>query len=287
MDWTNAKKITLISLILINVFLYILHKNTDVKYVLTNEQSENIKVALYDNNIGLYSTLPTNYEPMAELELRKNKLNLNVNNFNQLVEPSEEFILLENDNKTTYLVGSTRILLDDNEFIIDTTDNKELSKINGNKITYFNNIINDMGNDFTNYQFDKEIQSINSVKYEFREVYNGQIIYDNYIQFIVVDDYLYKIQGKHLTVTGLASAPQEIISSDIALFTFMSVIKENQIYDTDEVFINSIDMVYYKNYENNLNNDVQSVCIPAYRIYTEQGELPFIINAYTNKLMNF
>ncbi len=287
MDWKNAKNITLISLILINIFLFVLHINTNIKYELKNEQINNIKLALSENNIGLYTNLPIYYEPMAELELRKDKLDLSFENFINLIDTNEETIVFEQDNKTTYLTGSTRILLDDNQFIIDTTDNKEISSISDNKITYLYDIIENMGSKFENYKFDKEIISLNSTKYEFREIYNEQVVYDNYIQFTVIDDYLYKIQGRHLETIELTSNTQEIISADIALFTFMSIIKENQIYDTDEVLISSIDIVYYKNYENSLNNDAQSVSIPAYRIYTEQGELPFIINAYTNKLMNF
>ncbi len=287
MDWRNAKKITLVSLALINIFLFILHLNTDVKYDLTTEQSQNIKSVLTANNIAIYSTIPTKYDPMPELELKNDTLNLSPANFNSFIDPDKEIVTMEQDKKNIYLIDSTRILVDGDHFIVDTTDNKELSKIEIETVTYLNGLIENMGDKFKNYTLDKEISSKNSVKYEFREVYEGQKIYDNYIQFTVIDNYLYKIQGKHLETIGFTATPQEIISADIALFTFMSIVRENKIYESDEIFINSIDIIYYKIYENNINQDVQSLCTPAYRIYTEQGELPFIINAYTNKLMNY
>ncbi len=287
MDWKNAKNIILVSLILVNVFLFVLHSNTDVKYELTNNQIQNIKTVLAENNIAIYSLIPDKYEPMPELELRNDTLNLSVKNFSSFIDVNEEVIPVTQDKKNIYLVDTTRILIDEDQFIVDTTDNKELAKIEIDTITYLNNLVTDMGDKFKNYKLDAEIVSNNNIKYEFREMYEDEKIYDNYIQFTVIDNYLYKIQGKHLENVGFTSTPQQIISADIALFTFMSVLRENQIYETDEIFINNIDMVYYKNYENNVNQDVQSICIPAYRIYTEQGELPFIINAYTNKLMNY
>lgn len=287
MDWINAKKIIIISLIFVNVFLFVLHKKVDIEYVLTNEQNQNIKNVLADNNIGVYATLPTDYKPMAELELNNTPLQLDQKNFPNIIDQSTEIIPLIEEGRTTYLIDSVRILVDENNFIVDTTNNKEICTIEGDEITYLSNIIKDMGVDFENYELDKEINANSSIKYEFREVYDGIKLYNNYIQFTVVDNYLYKIQGQQIQTIGYSSDTQEIISPDIALFTFMSIVKDNEIYETDEVFVNSIDIVYYKNYENSFIDDLQSVCVPAYRIYTEQGELPFIINAYTNKLMNY
>ncbi len=287
MDSKKAKIITLISLVLINIFLFVIHLNTDAKYELTSSQIQNIKSVLTKNNIAVYSLIPSNYSPMQELELTSETESLTYENFTSFISSDEEIISMVQDKKNIYLSGSTRILIDGEHFIVDKTDNNHILEIGDNTVSNLSTLIENMGDQFENYKLDKEIISKNSVKYEFREIYEDQKIYDNYIQFILVDNQLFKVQGKYTKIDGFVSEPQEIISADIALFTFMSIIKENNIYDTDEIFINNIDIVYYKNYELNSNYDIQPLCVPAYRIYTEQGELPFIINAYTNKLMNY
>ncbi len=290
MDWKNTKKIILISLILINIFLYGLNKGIKLEYELSETQIQNIKKVLGDNNIGIYSTLPINYAPMSELELKSDIISFKDSViYKKLKDNNNEILKLEKDGRITYLIDNVRVLIEGDHFIIDNTDNKELVTITTDTIPFLENILMSLGDTFKNYEFDKEIKSTNSVKYEFREVYEGQKIYDNYVQFTVVDNNLYKIKGKHLKIMGFAGQPQEIISTDMALFTFMSIVKQNKIYDTNEIFINNIDIVYYKDYENSNveNDDKQFVFVPAYRIYTEQGEQPFIINAYTNKLMNY
>lgn len=283
MKWDRAKNLIIIFLVLLNVALLVLNTVADNKYEMTPEQENNIIRALTNNNIAVYVQLPTNYKPMQTLQMTPSKSDIEKEKIAQ--------VFIDNPSYSTefgkYIASSEdgkRILTFENGFFnlfVDSNDEFVIEDIN--KLT---DIVKQFGKGFENYKLDIVFKENDRYMAEYREMVDDTVIYSNYVEFEVVNDKLVSVRGYYSNNSGYSNVKREISSVDMALFTFMQEVRN--MYPAKEIFVNKVDIVYYQEeYFDYSDELVVTNAVPCYRIYIEGGSVPFIISAYTNKIINY
>ncbi len=274
MNWFKAKNLILISLVALNILLMVLIYLTNVSYMLTNEQVENLYQVLSSKyDIGIYATIPKKYEPMKEIEVINEGQNTSdflyeifftkEEDVNKLVD--EDKIIFQGEDKTL-TTQSGDFILSSNIGLEANRDNilKQLSRTTGDFILYDKYVLD-------GYTY-----------YDYRQKFKNQIIYTNYLVFEEnqqgkVD----KIEGYYAKPIGYIGDTREIVSVDMVLFNFANFYPKGE---NDQLFIDAVDLVY--NQEQIINEpDVILKATPCYLIKVRGSSVPVKIDAYTNTIL--
>lgn len=283
MNWEMSKRIMIIILVMLNIGIKIISINMSSAYKLTEQEKINIKKVLQTNNITLYTSLDIEYKPKKELELQYNNLEKYGNTLKEVFFKDVKVKTVKNEKETLYISDDRILTLKKDVFIYNDSRKKKYIE------SELNELISSIGDDFKNYKVDIEEIKKGERIIEYREQIDNMIMYGNYIKVNIKDNGDIVIKGENFKVNGEIGEEREIISIDLALITLINEVnrKKGDLINSTDVFIEKIDIVHYNN-RNTEENAIENMIIntvPAYRIYVSQFNNPFIINAYTNKLI--
>lgn len=269
---------------LLNLGLATLLFLEDRRYTLTPERMSNIHSILSRNKINLYTTPMRRFAPMRHLDISGFYYDIPL--LLTIFFPEEAEIIQ----------GETA----EGQYIFKTENNAfgQLEISNG-FISFDNrgNLRENRGVEFSReeaiaasrefidrYFPDFVLDSVFSAYGEFgwhiiyRQEYRGRIISTNEIIFIFSDglDWIDMSFGR---VIGYSAEPRMIFAPDEILLTFMQRMHHEAM--ENPIFIIDIDIVYFQEYQSNLEGSVYPA-IPFYRIFIQDHDMPFLINAYTN-----
>ncbi|MFV0519622.1 MAG: hypothetical protein ACK5LY_05030 [Lachnospirales bacterium] len=278
MKWDKAKNLIIVFLIIMNVFLYFANYYYDKKYSLSTQQEKNIITVLGENKISMYANMPDKNLPMASLIIAPSLADYDRNKIADNFLGST-YTKSENGDIQTFTSVDGIITFENGFFYMDFLE----------PLTFVDNpkeYIKKFGKPLEDFVLDKVSQEEGYTIYEYREKYKNTIVYTNRIEITTKDNNIYNILGFFGENDGYSENPKDIISADMALFTFIKTAKE--IYGDTELFIEGVDVVYYQEeYFPYSENEFQTNAMPCYRIYVQDQSVPFIINAYTNKVINY
>jgi hypothetical protein len=132
-----------------------------------------------------------------------------------------------------------------------------------------------MNEDFSSFQLDNIIELGNGYLVQYFQEYKGYFIITNFVEFMVTEEGIIQIDCIYSKPVGFSGNPGEICSPDEALLNVMQRIKSSS--KGEEIEISRIDLVYSQ--EKNSQK-----AIPVYRVYVDENQDPFFINAYTNTI---
>ncbi len=281
MNWEKSKTIIIWLLIALN--LYLLAVNTIFKtiYYIRGEQEKSIIELLSKNGIGIYDEIDIKYKPLAPLNILASDSDIDEKAYMghfvtspEIIEEDNKIIATENSKTIIFENGFTTLFINDENDYISYGENLE-------------KFVKELAPAYKNFAIDKKFRDGDKTIYEFRDVYKERVIYTNYLSVEVIDNRIVGIQGFYGKALESKDKPREVASIDMVLYTFMEEAK--MIYGEDKnLFITSVDLVYYQEeysaYDEVIENTAKA--IPCYRIYSEGEELPFIISAYENKVIN-
>jgi hypothetical protein len=122
----------------------------------------------------------------------------------------------------------------------------------------------------------------NGIHVRYLQQYRGHLIYSNAIEFLVTADGISWVEMQFGRVIGYGPEPRMIFAPDEVLLTFMQRVhyraRDNPMY------ILSMEIVYLKEYASNAEGQVYPA-VPFYRIFVQDRDIPFMINAYTNVIL--
>ncbi len=277
MKWKQAKNLVIIFLIIVNVTLFIINYYNDKQYHLTVQQEKNIINILGNNKISMYVNMPNKHYPMPYLRISPSEKDYN----REAIASSifDDYTVHKEKDTSIYTNGTTNLTFENGFFYV----------ILEKPISFEDNpleVLTKFGSPFDDFVLDKVNVEDDYIYYEYRERFNNNIIYTNKVEFAIRDKNIYKIIGYYAENDGYTDNKKEIISVDMALFTFVKEAKK--LYGDKELFIEGIDVVYYQEeYFPYSNNNNTTNAIPCYRIYIKDQSIPFIIDAYTNKIINY
>ncbi len=280
MNWSKAKNISIVILLILNVILFCIITYSGKKNILSVENEKAIITLLNKNNIEVHDKIPkkSSQMPILSLVYKENDIDKLKNIFfdTEDVKRSVELnsTILKNEQKILTIDGSNIKYI--NENIKGGIAN--LSKSDAQKlVNQF--ITNKLKKEYDNYKF----HSLNIVnnKYNLRyyESYKNYNLFSNYISFDITNEGIQSVEIVKYEQTGIISMDRNICSADEALLTFLYEVQN----EFDKVTrINKIELGYTLDETNQRNKDGRAV--PCYRISADSNKL-YYINAYTNQLI--
>jgi hypothetical protein len=272
MEWEKAKNIILLFFILLNLVLagFIFMENQ--RYTVSGEQESTIRAVLAQHNISMYTDIIRRFPPMRSLRIAG------------YYYDEETFLTIFFDDPSLVERVETRYGVG---FSLGTA---QLWFFQGGFVSYFNpSGMNGTAEDFIERHFPDFVRDERFNPHDdegrrvvYRQVYRGHTIYSNNIEFLVTDDGIIEIDMQFGRVYGFDGPDRDIFAPDEALVTFMQ--RAHVLIGNQPITIWYMDIVYVLEFDN-ASDERGSIhwAIPFYRIFVHGHELPFLINAYTNK----
>ena len=286
MEWERAKTTILVIFLLLNIGLGGLRFFDHQRYRITFEQEQNIRSVLDMHNIQLYTVI-RQFAPMRPIEISGFYYS---DDFLIRVFFDGEEVSSYTDEWGVYVMWAEdgRRLENSNGFIFFETGQSQeatetVSRDFAESLTgefvdrHFENFELDIVHDAYDFYGNHGIRRI------YREVFQGVMVYSNFIEFFVASEGITQIEMQFGRVIGHAHVPPRMIfPPDEVLLTFMQ--RFRHIAAETPIFINRMDMVYAKLYHYDEVGSV-SLGVPFYRIFIMGSDFPLLINAFTNALM--
>ncbi len=280
MNWEKSKTVIIWLLLGLNIYLLFVNAVFKTSYDIKGEQEKSIIELLNKNGIGIYDEINIEYKPLAPLNILASDSDIDEEAYISKFLTNPE--IMEEDNKVIATEASKTIIFENG--FITLFINEEADYVSyGEDLGEFVKNLAPVYNDFV---LDKKFIDGEKTIYEFRDMYKDKIIYTNYLSVEVIDNKIVGLQGFYGEALESKDKAREVASIDMVLYTFME--ESKLIYGDKHLFITAVDLVYYQEeysaYDEVVENTAKA--IPCYRIYSEGEQLPFIISAYENKVIN-
>jgi len=288
MEWEKAKKIFIYILVVINIVLLGLNLKNNHKYTITSAQERAVYTLLSNNGIGLYTELIENFEPMRQLAVSAKTTDAEEIKNNFFDEGEVITITVEFDS-TIYKSGKKTVTVSDNSSILynNPEGTGEIKTLNRkNAIDEAERFISVLG-----------FENTRTVKMEsIKQKDEGYIVkfsesYDDIKMFCSVEDVYVTERGVveaklvFYTPDGYIGERKEICSCDEALLTVL--------YDMNEdggvkngTYIEKIELGYDFQEERDISEVSILRLVPCYRVFASNRENPYLVNAYTNTIID-
>lgn len=268
MDWSRAKSIILVILIILNIFLFINVFNEKSNFEISMGYRDNAKQALEEAGFTINCPIPINNKPVPRISFTEEDQNGYTGMIRKLIGSENES---ESKAPNNYYYGNGKILeLRNNSFILtDETQNETFpvdykkrldiklkSWIRKNKVST------------EPFVLDSISKEGDTVTVEYVQVYKNIPVFNNKIVFTIENSYLKKVKGSLRIFSDIqTSKKDEIISSEITLLTGKG--KINGIID-------SIDLGYLQLQQEDIYDT------PVWRVKLASGEQVWF-NAFTGE----
>jgi len=287
MEWDKAKNIVLIFFILLNIGLGVLLLIEHNRFTMSDEQERTIRAVLGQNNISMYTSPMRHFSPMRPLNVSGFYYDVDQIKGIFFAEPSE--VVNEGDSSRYIFTGEDSQLIISNGFIsFDTSQPYGLRDLGRNITAISIPIAQEITRQFVDanledFVFDSVFYEDGQVRIVFRQIYRGQIVHSNFVEFFVTEYGIRQVDMQFGEILGHGGASFMIFSPDEALLTFAQ--RASGFFHGQPVVIIHMDLAYMPEY---MVSDQEGTIYPAtpfYRIFVVGNDRPFLINARTNYML--
>ncbi|MGE4213963.1 MAG: hypothetical protein AB7E42_04195 [Anaerotignaceae bacterium] len=286
MDWEKVKRIFIWLLIGLNVGLFGANYISNRQYVMTSAQEKAIYEVLGANGIGMYTDLIKTTKPMRQLSV--SMASLDTENFKSMFFREDEDVKITLEYaKTTLASKSKSLVIQDNgiEFLnpggsgyIDTFTKETALKA-------ADDFIKNVGmNTSQNIKLESVDYDDGKYVFEYNERYKDYKLFINSKKITVSQNGVIMASAAYYTVQNFAGDSRKICACDEALLTFLGEVKKEG--KTDGVYIEKIELGYDFQDAGDVADGSKLRLIPCYRIFISGSSEVYLINAYTNEMMN-
>jgi hypothetical protein len=280
MDWEKAKNLTVIFLVILNLFLgsfLYLERN---RYVMDAERVKDIEDVLAKNNILLNKlSIPRSYPPQKPLFM--SGYSNDAEEWLAIFFPGLTDILIsEEPDRTVYSSGQQTLTLQngyasfDNPQGTDTTDLTQAAVIRA-----CDTFLRGMGDEISRFQFDSIFVDGDGYRVQYCQKYKGTVISTNFVMFMVTRFGIVQVDCQFSEPIGFAGKPMAICAADEALLIFTR--RFISAYGARQATVSHMDLVYSQR-EGSAQDGITLKATPYYRVFVDQLDAPFTINAYLN-----
>ena len=285
MEWERAKTYILLFFVLLNLILGGLLLAENRRYTLTPEREQEIVAIMYRNNITMDARLLRRFPPMRAMYVGGFYYNRD-----QLVE----IFFGETDVARVFGPRGYIITSDNGQLVLDhgwiSYDNpsghgsredwmQSLNQTQAQRLT--DAFVSDHWSDF---ELDDIVVGYDWLRLSYRQVYRGYMIHTNFIEVTVTVRGIVRVEMQFGQVIETQRERQPIAAPDEVLLTFVQRIRDH-VQDTPMV-VTHMDLVFFQE-EGSSNPEGRYRLEPFYRIFIDGDEGdPFLINAFTNKIIN-
>lgn len=278
MNWDKAKNLTLLFLLVVNLFLGGLIYNAGRKYTLTSAQEDAITAYLARNGVSLYTTIPQQFKPMAAMRIQPSAYDAS-ELAPAFFDGTENVTPEYNGARATYTRAAETLTVEGDSFVYENTANRPgfvLTRANAADVC--NKFLAKHENLFDKYVLDRVEETGNGYTVSYCGKFRNRLLISNTMVFSVTADGIRRITGTYNKPLALSGEAREIISPDEALYKFVKHM--NYVYGDQEILLDSMDIVYYLS-ETPTDSSIPLSAAPYYRFYVFSGEALVLINAYT------
>lgn len=277
MDWKLTKNYIILFLTILNIILFGLIFFSKKDFELNNSQQKSIIKYAKQNNIEINTKLPKKFYPMSSISMKK--INHNKEILTEIFLGSTENIKKTTKFDTKILEKDNKILFINNDVILfkDFNKIKNFSFEENNIIKIANNIKKSLEKYYGKMNLDYITKIENYYNINFVQNIKGYKNFSNFLNIKIYQDGQKLISFNYFEEIEKLNELKNICSPDEALYTFIQEIIT--FLPINNLKINKIDLGYYLG---NTNENYEYIFKPYYRIYLENFDIPFYINAYTN-----
>lgn len=277
MDWKLTKNYIILFLTILNIILFGLIFFSKKDFELNNSQQKSIIKYAKQNNIEINTKLPKKFYPMSSISMKK--INHNEEILTEIFLGSTENIKKTTKFDTKILEKDNKILFINNHVILfkDFNKIKNFSFEENNIIKIANNIKKSLEKYYGKMHLDYITKIENYYNINFVQNIKGYKNFSNFLNIKIYQDGQKLISFNYFEEIEKLNELKNICSPDEALYTFIQEIIT--FLPINNLKINKIDLGYYLG---NTNENYEYIFKPYYRIYLENFDIPFYINAYTN-----
>lgn len=280
MDWSKAKKIVIVILVLLNIGLLVLNIQQNQKFRLSSEQESAIRQVLAENQIVLYDTIPTDYFPMRQISAEILPIE-NEQLRRRFFDDTENPTITVEFNTTILRSQEKTVTVEDNRIVYDNTagtgaiENFRRETAQAAADSFLEEINNE-----GSYQLDMVTGEEDCFTFLYYEIYNGYKVFSDYQSVTVTPLGVIHYECALYSIGGFTDEKRAICSPDEALLTFLYEMQRQE--RTTPIFITKMEIGYSYHPAAEATEGNRIRLVPCYRISIEGNSEPFLIQAYTN-----
>ncbi|WP_337603634.1 two-component system regulatory protein YycI [Anaerotignum lactatifermentans] len=284
MEWQKAKKFVVVLLVILNACLAVLNYQQNRESAMTASQEKAIFEVLSKNGITMYTDLITDTEPMSRLECMVPTYTKE--DLERAFFDGEKTTVVPSQTTTVYRTSSSELTVEGAHGTLTFPQVEkgkgELSRGDALKMAeeYMDGKEKIFG-EFVSYDL---LETEEGYCVVFYEKYDDTIVFSNYFRVFVSQAGIYQVQFVYCPVVGYNGEKKDIFYADEALLTFMRELRKNQ--PEGAVTVNRMELGYDLSDKESQTKEGMLYAVPCYRIYLMEQAEPYIINAYTCKLIN-
>ena len=297
MNWSTAKNLIIVSLLLLNILLLSILQLNSMRYVLTVDRVNNITQVLQNNNISLnttlsYSTAIRRFFGSSEAMFAP-KYSIKMVHADDILRDASQYFFLSHENiklisnydHITYTNGSESLVIRNSSFQYQNARGTGFMILSSDvAYSFANAYISQLHEIFETFVHNATFVYDDHILVDFRGMYRDHMLYSNVLRIRVTDRGITEVYGSFYKPIQFYEHSQSICAPDEALLIFMTEIRN--IYDsTEHISITKIDLVHYK--DTIQGGQLETIrAVPHYRIYIDGLNNPFLINAFSNTMIH-
>ncbi len=281
MDWKKAKNYIIILLMTLNIVLLGLNILKYNKYNLSQDQKNSIISILKDNNIIIEAKFPESFKPMPQITLKVPTYDV-IELQNIFFSDSKSIKRTEVFEKTIFSSENESLTLNGNQIFYENKNKTE--GFNLNEKTALKKVepyITAIEKNFNDFYLKKTVENDGCITLRYDQNHINNIIFNNSITFKVYSDSSLSCSFSYFEPIHVSADKADICSADEAVFTFYNSIKDT-FEENSKIKITDIDLGYFT--EEYAQNNQESYAVPHYRIFIDQSDEPYYINAYNSSM---
>lgn len=271
MEWSRAKKYTIIMLVILNIVLLCLniYKSFDTR--LGSGRISAVRDLLEKENITIATTLPRNYIPMSELTTTA--YNFDYIKLEKIFMENEENVKRTDEyNSVVFISDISRLSIRGGSINFTTSYSEEITS-NTVARNYTDNIINRINDVFGNYSYHSMSNNDNGFTIKYYEKVDGANVFSNFAYFTIKGNNI-ALALNYVDIGNETGKRETIYAADEALFAAANKIKE----ESNKTNISNVELGYYVMGSNTGGEDY---AVPFYMIVGNGKE--YYVNAYTGE----
>lgn len=284
MEWQNAKKFVIVLLVILNACLAMLNFQQNRENAMTASQEKAIFEVLSKNGITMYTDLITDMEPMSRLACMVPTYTKE--DLERAFFDGEKTTVVPSQTSTVYRTSAAELTIEGarGDLVFPQVEKGKGDMSRGDALKTAEEYMERMEKNFGEFVSYDILETDEGYCVIFYEKYDDTIVFSNYFRVFVSEAGIYEVQLVYYPVVGYNGEKKDIFYGDEALLTFMRELRKKQ--PEGAFTVNRMELGYDLSDKESQTAEGMLYAVPCYRIYLMEQTEPYIINAYTCKLIN-
>ncbi len=271
MEWSRAKKYTVIILILLNIVLMGLNIYKSFETRLTVTRINDLSSLLSSRGITITCSLPKSYKPMAEIAT--SDYSFDFVRLQRIFMSGEENVRRTDEyNSVVFISDNSRLSIRGSTVSFTSSITDSMTGID-EAVQYSDEIIAKINDNFGDYEFYSADETEGGYIVKYYEKRGGKNIFSNFAYFTVRGSNI-SLALNYVSIGNEVGEKESIFAADEAIYSAINNIKE----DNERANISNVELGYYVISSSYGAGDYAT---PFYLITA--GGKEYYVNAYTGE----